>query len=138
MTKHFKAAFLIKSTCEAVPCASDNSQAKNICSSKLGINLEDAKNIQRKLASILDLNPSSLFLDSISEESVILTFLLPICVSLTGLDCNPEIALLSSNGVIILCGPPGKPELKELTPNGIVLRWSPPEYGCGSLSQYQN
>ena len=58
------------------------------------------------------------------------------CVSLAGLDHNPEIALLSSNGVIILCGPPGKPELKELTPNGIVLRWSPPEYGCDSLAQY--
>ena len=136
VTKHFKAALLIKSTCEAVPSTSDNSQAKNVCSHKLGINLEDAKNVQRKLASILDLNPSSLFLDSISEGSVILTFLLPICVSLAGLDHNPEIAFLSSNGVIILCGPPGKPKLIELTPNGIVVRWSPPEYGCGSLAQY--
>ena len=136
VTKHFKTALLIKSTCEAVPSTSDNSQAENVCSHKLGINLEDAKNIQRKLASILNLNPSSLFLDTISEGSVILTFLLPICVSLAGLDHNPEIALLSSNGVIILCGPPGKPELKELTPNGIVVRWSPPEYGCDSLAQY--
>ena len=136
VTKHFKAALLIKSTFEAVPSTSDNSQAKNVCSHKLGINLEDAKNIQRKLASILDLNPSSLFLDSISEGSVILTFLHPICVSLANLDHNPEIAFLSSNGVIILCGPPGKPELKELTPNGIVVRWSPPEYGCDSLAQY--
>ena len=139
VTRHFKAAFLIKSKLnfEAVPkFTSDNSQAKNVCSSKLGINLEDAKNIQRKLASILDLNPSALFLDTISEGSVILTFLLPVCVSLAGLDHNPEIALLTSNGVIILCGPPGKPELKELTPNGIVVRWSPPEYGCDSLAQY--
>ena len=139
VTRHFKAAFLIKSKLnfEAVPkFTSDNSQAKNVCSSKLGINLEDAKNIQRKLASILDLNPSTLFLDTISEGSVILTFLLPVCVSLAGLDHNPEIALLTSNGVIILCGPPGKPELKELTPNGIVVRWSPPEYGCDSLAQY--
>ena len=136
VTKHFKAALLIKSTCEAVPFTSDNSQAKNVCSHKLGINLEDAKNIQRKLASILDLNPSSLFLDTISEGSVILTFLHPICVSLAGLDCNPEIALLSSNGVIILCGPPGKPELKELTSSGLVVQWSPPEYGCDSLAQY--
>ena len=136
VTKHFKAAFLIKSTCEAVPFASDDSQAKNICSHKLGIKLEDAKNIQRKLASILDLNPSSLFLDSISEGSVILTFLLPICVSLAGLDQNPEIILLSRNGVIILCGPPGKPELKKLTSKGVVMRWSPPEYGCDNLAQY--
>ena len=134
VTKHFKAAFLIRS--EAVPSTSDNSQNENVCSHKLGINLEDAKNIQRKLASILDLNPSSLFLDSISEGSVILTFLLPICVSLASVDNNPEITLLSSNGVIILCGPPGKPEPKEFTQNGIVLRWSPPEYGCDSLAQY--
>ena len=136
VTEHFKAAFLIKSSCEAVPSTSDNSQADNIYSSKLGMNLEDAKNIQRKLSNILDLNPSSLYLDSISEGSVILTFLLPICVSLAGLDHNPEITLLSSNGVIILCGPPGKPELKELTSNGIVVRWSAPEYGCDSLAQY--
>ena len=136
VTKHFKAALLIKSSCEAVPSASDNSQAENVCSHKLGINLEDAKNIQRKLANILDLNPSSLFLDTISEGSVILTFLLPMCVSLAGLDHNPEIALLSSNGVIILCGPPGKPELKELTSSGLVVQWSPPEYGCDSLVQY--
>ena len=136
VTKHFKAALLIKSTFEAVPSTSDNSQAKNVCSHKLGINLEDAKNIQRKLASILDLNPSSLFLDSISEGSVILTFLHPICVSLANLDHIPEIAFLSSNGVIILCGPSGKPELKELTSSGLVVQWSPPEYGCGSLAQY--
>ena len=58
------------------------------------------------------------------------------CVSLAGLDNNPEITLLSSNGIHILCGPPSKPELKELTPNGMVVRWSPPEYGCDSLAQY--
>ena len=46
-------------------------------------------------------------LDYISEGSVILTFLLPTCVSLAGLNNNPEIVLLSSNGIIILCGPPG-------------------------------
>ena len=58
------------------------------------------------------------------------------CVSLAGLDHNPYITFLSSNGVIILCGPPGKPELKELTPNGIVVRWSQQEYGCDSSAQY--
>ena len=136
VTKHFKAAFLIKCTAEALPSTSDESQAKNVCSSKLGISLEDAKNIQRKLARILDLNPSSLFLDTITEGSVILTFLLPIYVSLSGLDHNPEITLLSSNGIIILCGPPGKPEQKELIPKGIIVRWSQPEYGCHSLAQY--
>ena len=136
VTKHFKAAFLIKSTTEDLPSTTDESQAKNIYSSKLEINLEDAKNIQRKFASILDLNPSSLFLDTISEGSIILTFLLPVCVSLAGLDHNPEIALLSSNGIVILCGPPGVPELQQLTPNGIIVRWSPPEYGCNSLTRY--
>ncbi len=75
VTEHFKAAFLLKSTAEALPSTGDEPQAKNICSSKLGINLEDAKNIQRKLAKILNLNTSALFLDTISEGSVILTFL---------------------------------------------------------------
>ena len=136
VTRHFKAALLTQGASESVPTTSDSTQIEKICSNKLGINLEDAKNIQRKFAKILNLKPSSLFLDSISEGSVILTFLLPGSVSLVDLDNNPEIVLLLSNGVIILCGPPGKPELKELTPNGIVLRWSPPEYGCGSLAQY--
>ena len=136
VTEHFKAAFLIKNTAEALSSTSDESQAKNVCSSKLGINLKDAKNIQRKLAKILNLNPSSLFLDTISEGSIILTFLLPVCISLAGLDHNPEIALLSSNGILILCGPPGVPELQELTPNGIIVRWSPPEYGRNSLARY--
>ena len=136
ITKHFKAAFLTKSTAEPMPTKGDNTQVEKVCSNKLGISLEDAKDIQRKLARVLNLKPSSLFLDSISEGSIILTFLLPICVSLAGLDHNPEISLLSSSGVIILCGPPGKPERQELTPNGIVMRWSPPEYGCGSLAQY--
>ena len=140
VTEHFKAAFLIKSTTEDLPSTTDESQlkmqAKSICSSKLEINLEDARNIQRKFASILNLNPSSLFLDTISEGSIIVTFLLPMCVSLAGLDRNPEIALLCTNGIFILCGPPGVPELQELSPNGIMVRWSPPEYGCNSLARY--
>ena len=136
VTEHFKAAFLIKNTAEALSSTSDESQIKNVCSSKLGINLKDAKTIQRKLMKILNLNPSSLFLDTISEGSIILTFLLPVCVSLAGLDHNPKIALLSSNGILILCGPPGVPKPQELTPNGIIVRWSPPEYGCDSLAQY--
>ena len=138
VTKHFKAAFLITSTAEALPSTNDDeSQPKNICSSKLAINLEDAKNIQRKFANILDINPSSLFLDSIKEGSVILTFMLPACVSLAGLDNNREIAVLSSNGVTILCGPPGKPEMKELAPNSVTMRWSKPKYGGNSLAYYQ-
>ena len=131
VTNHFKAAFLLKDTTKTLPSTCDES--KNVCSDKLGISLEDAKNIQRKIANILDLNPASLFLDTISEGSVILTFLLPTCVSLAGLDHNPKVALLSSCGIIILCGPPGKPERQELLPNGIVIKWPSPEYGCDSL-----
>ena len=81
VTDHFKAAFLLKDTTETLSSTCDES--KNVCSNKLGISLEDAKNIQRKIANILDLNPASLFLDTISEGSVILTFLLPTCVSTT-------------------------------------------------------
>ena len=138
VTRHFKAALLTQGASESVPTTSDSTQVEKICSNKLGINLEDAKNIQRKLAKILNLKPSSLFLDSISEGSVILTFLLPVSESLAGLDCKPEIALLSCNGltVIILCGPPGKPELKELTQKGLAIQWSQPEYGCNTLAKY--
>ena len=138
VTRHFKAALLTQGASESVPTPSDSTQLEKICSNTLGINLEDAKNIQRKLAQILNLKPSSLFLDSISEGSVILTFLHPGSKSLTGFDTNPEIALLSRNGltVIILCGPPGKPELKELTMKDVIVQWSPPEYGCNTLAKY--
>ena len=136
VTRLFKAALLTQVASKSVLIANDGTQVEKICSNKLGVNLEDAKNIQRKFAKILKLKPSSLFLDCISEGSVILTFLLPMCVSLAGLDHNPEIVPLSSNGIVILCGPPDKPERKELIPNGITVGWSPPEYGCDSLRQY--
>ena len=138
VTRHFKAALLTQGASESVPTPSDSTQLEKICSNTLGINLEDAKNIQRKLAQILNLKPSSLFLDSISEGSVILTFLHPGSKSLAGLDTNPEIAFLSCNGlrVTVLCGPPGKPELKELTTKDVIVQWSPPEYGCNTLAQY--
>ena len=137
VTRHFKAALLTPGEHKHVPAATDSTEVDRICSGKLGINLEDAKNIQRKLAKILRLKPSSLFLDCISEGSIILTFSLPMCVSLAGLDHNPGIIHLSSSGFIILCGPPGKPELKELMSSGMIVGWSPPEYGCDSLAKYR-
>ena len=130
ITKTFKAAFLSECTSE------DGSSSEIICSPKLGISLENAKHIQRKLAVLLKLKISSLYLDSVSAGSTILTFLIPANISLAGLDSDPDIIALSSNGIHILCGPPGKPEPKELTSNGLVVQWSQPEYGLPSLAKY--
>ena len=129
ITKTFKAAFLSK-------CTSEESSSETICSPNLGISLEDAKHIQRKLAMLLKLKISSLYLDSVSAGSTILTFLIPAHVSLASLDSDPDIIALSSNGIHILCGPPGKPQPKELTSNGLVVQWSQPEYGLHSLAKY--
>ena len=85
---------------------------------------------------LLKLKISSLYLDSVSAGSTILTFLIPANISLTGLDSDPDIIALSSNGIHILCGPPGKPESKELTSNGLTVQWSQPEYGLPSLAKY--
>ena len=109
---------------------------EGICAPELGISLEDAKHIQRKLASVLKLKVSSIYLDSVSSGSTILTFLLPSHISLAGLDSDPAIIALSSNGIHILCRPPGKPTVKELTPNGLIMRWSSPEYYCNNLAKY--
>ena len=136
ITERFKSALSIKTSSESEQSMSDSIHIKKVCSDKLDICLEDAKNIQRKLAQVLNLKPSSLFLESIQEGSIILTFLLPECVSLSGLDCNAEIALLLTKGSHILSGP-GKPKLEEITPSGIIVGWSPPEYGCDSLAKYQ-
>ena len=130
ITKAFKSAFLAKCMTES------ESSSKEICASELGISLENAKHIQRKLALVLKLKISSLYLDSVSTGSTILTFLIPAHISLADLDTDPDIIALSSSGIHILCGPPGKPEPEELTSSGLVVQWSPPEYGCDSLVQY--
>ena len=146
ITKQFKAALLVQckeqsepdlqTTSSTQPSSSDEDREVMICAPELGISLEDAKHIQRKLASVLKLKVSSIYLDSALSGSTILTFLLPSHISLAGLDSDPDIITLASNGIHILCGRPGKPELKELTSSGLVMQWSPPEYGCDSLAQY--
>ena len=130
ITKTFKAALLSECTSEV------ESSSEKICALELGISLENAKHIQRKLALLLKLKISSLYLDSVSAGSTILTFLIPAHIPLTGLDSDPEVIALSSNGIHILCGPPGKPEPKELTSNGLIVQWSQPEYGHPSLAKY--
>ena len=145
ITKQFKAALLVQCTKESesdsqttssTQLSSSGEDREGICAPELGISLEDAKHIQRKLASVLKLKVSSIYLDSVSSGSTILTFLLSLHISLAGLDSDPDIIALSSNGIHILCGPPGKPEPKELTSNGLVVQWSQPEYGLPSLAKY--
>ena len=126
VTKTLKIAFLAEDT-EDCECSS---------TSNFNISLENAKHIQRKLAQVLKVKVSSLYLDSVSTGSTILGFLIPACVSLAGLDSDPEVAILAANGIHILCGPPGKPEPKELTSRGLVVQWSQPEYGRPSLAKY--
>ena len=146
ITKQFKAALLVQCKQQSEPdlqiasstqpSSSEETREGMICAPELGISLEDAKHIQRKLASVLKLKVSSIYLDSALSGSTILTFLLPSHISLAGLDSDPDIIALASNGIHILCGPPGKPEQKELTSSGLVVQWSPSEYGCDSLAQY--
>ena len=145
ITKQFKAALLVQCSNQSQPnslttsstqLCSGTEDREGICAPELGISLEDAKHIQRKLASVLKLKVSSIYLDSVSSGSTILTFLLPSYISLAGLDSDPDIIALSSNGIHILCGPTGKPEPKELTSNGLDVQWSQPEYGLPSLSKY--
>ena len=145
ITKQFKAALLVQCTKQSEPdsqtvsstqLSSSAEDREGICAPELGISLEDAKHIQRKLASVLKLKVSSIYLDSVSSGSTILTFLLPSHISLADLDSDPDIITLSSNGIHILCGPPGKPEPKELISIGLVVQWSQPEYGLPSLAKY--
>ena len=145
ITKQFKAALLVQctkqsesdsQTASSTQLSSSAKDREGICAPELGISLEDAKHIQRKLAAVLKLKVSSIYLDSVSSGSTILTFLLPPHISLADLDSDPDIIALSSNGIHILCGPPGKPQPKELTSNGLVVQWSQPEYGLPSLAKY--
>ena len=143
ITNEFKAALLVQSQeydqqATTLNPASSNQEEREriICAPELGISLENAKHIQRKLALVLNLKASSIYLDSAISGCVILTFLLPSHISLAGLDSNPDAIALSDIGIRILCGPPGKPEPKELTLKGLVVQWSQPEYGCSTLKQY--
>ena len=143
ITKQFKAALLVQCKKQSEPDSQTASsiqsqeEKEGLCAPELGISLEDAKHIQRKLASVLKLKVSSIYLDSVSPGSTILIFLFPSHISLAGLDSDPEVITLSSSGIHILCGPPGKPKLEEITPTGMIMEWSPPEYGCDSLTKYQ-
>ena len=132
ITEVFKAALLARKK----SLTESESSMKKICAPKLGISLNNAKYIQRKVAAVIKVKPSTLYLDLASPGSTVLTFLLPEHVSLAGLDSDPEIIVLLSNGIHILCGPPGKPEPKELTSRGLVVQWSQPEYGRPSLAKY--
>ena len=132
ITKAFKSSLLAKSKSLRV----SESSTEKICAPRSGISLNDAKHIQQKLATVLKVKATSLYLDFISPGSTVLTFLIPEHVSLADLDSNPEIIALSTNGIHILCGPAGKPEPKELTPNGLTVQWSQPEYGRSSLAKY--
>ena len=134
VTKQFRAALLINSKEQSVSTAA--ASCEKVSAHELGISLECAKHIQRKIASVLKVTISSLYLDSVSTGSTILTFLLPLNISLAYLDTKPEVIALSSNGIHFLCGPPGKPEPKELTSNGLLVQWTQPEYGCPSLARY--
>ena len=142
ITNEFKVALLVQSqeydqqATLSSPISSDLEGRDRICAPELGISLENAKRIQRKLALVLKLTPSSIYLDSANSGCVLLTFLLPSHISLAGLDSNPDAIALSDIGIRILCGPPGKPEPKELTSKGLVVQWSRPEYGCSTLIQY--
>ena len=145
ITKQFKAAFLVQcvkesevnsQTSSSIQLSSRQEDREGVCAPELGISLEDAKHIQRKFASLLKLKVSSIYLDSVTSGSTVLTFLLPSHISLAGLDSDPDIIALSSNGIYILCGPPGKPEPKQLTSNGLVVQWSQPEYGLPCLAKY--
>ena len=131
ITKQFRAAFLIDSKEQSASMS-----CEKVSDPDLGISLECAKHIQRKIASVLKVTVSSLYLDSVSTGSTILTFLLPSHISLAGLDSDPQVIALSSNDIHLLCGPPDKPETKELTSNGLVMQWYRPEYGCSSLAKY--
>ena len=121
ITKQFKAALLVQCTKESqseslttssTSLSSSQVDGEGVCAPELGISLEDAKHIQQKLASVLKLKVSSIYLDSATLGSTILTFLLPSHISLAGLDSDPDIIALLSNGIHILCGPPGKPTVK--------------------------
>ena len=138
ITNVFRAALLVQSqqATSSNPTSSDLKERERICAPELGISLEDAKHIQRKLAKVLKLKQSSIYLDSAISGCVILTFLLPSHISLASLDSNPDAIALSDIGIHILCGPPGKPEPKELTSKGLIVQWSRPEYGCSTLTRY--
>ena len=74
ITKQFKAALLVQQyrhqyefdlQTTSTQLSSSAEDKERICAPELGISLEDAKYIQRKLASILKLNASSIYLDSV-------------------------------------------------------------------------
>ena len=102
------------------------------------LTLDEAQSAKRKIAEILDIeeNIGGLIFLGANKGCVELNFSAPKALldrlqkqqnakTLTEL---PGFAALESEGITILCGPPGKPYVIAVTSKAINLQWSRPEY----------
>ena len=106
-------------------------------SETLKLSLNDTLKIQRKIAKLLGIETiESLIFLGAKKGCIELRFLVPTATlerikqqqnvgTLTDL---PGFTTLKSQGIHILCGPPGKPYATDITTDSVQLQWKQPEY----------
>ena len=128
------------------PASSLNFHAVKKSSKTLGLSLHDTFTIQRRIAKELGIeNIGSLVFLGANKGCIELKFSVPNVLldrvkqqhnanSLTEL---PGLTTLETEGINILCGPPGKPYAIAVTSSSINLQWSKPEYqGSHPIQHY--
>ena len=116
-------------------------------SKTLKLSLNDTLNIQIMIAKILGIeNVGSLIFLGAKEGCIELRFLIP-NVTLDRIKQQqnvdtlvelPGFTALESEGIHILCGPPGKPYATDITSNSIRLQWKQPEHQrLGQIEYYR-
>ena len=115
--------------------------AAKISSQGLRLSLGDALAIQDQISETLNLNPAALILVGASKGCVELTFSVPKAVidRVTTLNetTRKGFADLESQGIHLLCGPPGKPWAIPVRHACVSLQWNKPKYqGVQPVQEY--
>ena len=105
------------------------------------LSLKDALAIEKKIADTLTVNPAALTLVGASKGCVELTFSVPktIIDRVTTLNetTRKGFADLESQGIHLLCGPPGKPWAIPVRHACVSLQWNKPKYqGLQPVQEY--
>ena len=121
--------------CEVTPDKSvpPSFHAVKMSSETLKLSLSDTLKIQGKIAKLLHIeNIENLIFLGAKEGCIELRFLVPTVIldrieqqNVTDLS---DFTTLESEGIHILCGPPGKPYVSDVTADSIQLQWKKPKY----------
>ena len=129
----------LSQNCTSTENESAMNNAVKISSRELHLSLGDVFAVQEKIADTLNVNPAALILVGASKGCVELTFSVPEAIIDRVMDETTRrgFAKLESQGIHLLCGPPGKPWAIPVRHACVSLRWNKPKYqGVQPVQEY--